>query len=268
MSQYSPRSGIARWLFVLLTFSASLCAAEEAKKVISTSSVNAGDHKITFQRVEPPKETAAPAAVMSTQAAAADANRERAEALSLSCTIYDAGVTEVRWSAGGAEYRVLSNVDFNHLRSVGGFTADGRSYTVFMGIGRAMAVTTQARGQADGALISAAPAMPPVSAAVLSELQKSSGARYAVLAAPAGAESEAYRGIDALHHYYDAHKSELIAAWQQSEAARVAHEQYEKEHPPAPKDTVIQFWPKKGSRYLGTTTGAADATTTSGKEGK
>lgn len=248
MSQYSPRSDIARWFFVFFIFSASLCGAEEAKKVISSSSVNAGDHTITFHRVEPPKETAAP--LISTQAVAANANRERAEVLSLSCTIYDAGVTEVRWSVRGAEYRMLSNVDFNHLRGVGSFTADGRSYTVFMGIGRAMSLNTQARGQAGAVQISAAAVAPPVSAGVLADLQKSGGARYAVLSTPEKAESEAFRGIDALHHYYDAHKSELIAAWQQSEATRVAHEQYEKEHPPTPKDTVIQFWPKKGSRYL------------------
>lgn len=264
MGQFSPLSGTARWFFVLFIFSASLCAAEEAKKVISSSTVNAGDHKITFQRVEPPKETAA--AVISTSAVATNSNRERAEVLSLSCTIYDAGVTEVRWSAGGTEYRVLSNVDFNHLRGVGSFTADGRSYTVFMGIGRAMSINTQARVQPGSALIAATAVAPPVTAAVLAELQKSGGARYAVLAKPENAQSEAYRGIDALHRYYDAHKSELIAAWQQSEAARVAHEQYEKEHPPTPKDTVIQFWPKRGSRYLDTTNGAADAAI-SGKEG-
>ncbi|MEQ1933518.1 MAG: hypothetical protein ABL962_06530, partial [Fimbriimonadaceae bacterium] len=91
---------------------------------------------------------------------------------------------------------------------------------------------------------------------------KEGGSRYVIISAPEKADGEAFRGIDDLHRYYDAHKDELIAEWKQNEADRIAREQWLKEHPPVPQDTVIQFWPKKGSRYL-------DAgTLSSGKEAR
>ena len=137
----------------------------------------------------------------------------------------------------------------------------------------------EATGRAVGnALPTVLPAVPnarftiapaPVSAETLKSLQMSGNAGYIILASPAQTEADAFRGIDALHRYYDAHKEELIAQWQQMEAERIAREQYEKEHPPVPKDTLIQFWPKKNSRYLkaaatATSAAATSATATTG----
>ena len=202
----------------------------------------------------------------------ANSNRLRPEVLNLSCTRYECGVTEVRWeSASGGEYRVLSSIDFNYLRNVGGFTDADRSYTVFMGVGTAMPDTmnASARGLAAAKL---SPVPPPVDAATLANVQTPGLARYVTLAAPEKREADAFRGIDALHQYYEAHKEELVTKWQQLEADRIAREQNEKEHPPQPKDTVIQFWPKKNSRYLtrssAATSAAATAELTSGKEAK
>lgn len=114
--------------------------------------------------------------------------------------------------------------------------------------------------------------MPPVDAGTLAKLQQGERSNYLGLDSSGNSDGDAFRGIDALHRYYDAHKSELIAQWQQLEAERIAREQFEKENPPRPKDTVIQFWPKKNSRYLNAVAGSADTSgatgTVSGKEAK
>lgn len=249
-------------VWIVLSATLPLRAAEEVKKVLSTTEINLGERSIIYQRVEPPKETVpvevGQPTVIPTRTAAemaamiAQAQRLVRVTLSLSCTVYETGVTEVRWSHEGAEYRVLSSVDFNQVRSVTDFEADGRRYSAFLGIGNAMSASTLARLQASGAkfpasMLRPAPALP---ADVLSDIAKNGGSRYVVISAPTKPDAAAYEGIDALHRYFDAHKAELIAAWQQSEAERIAHEQWLKDHPPVPQDTVIQFWPKSGSRYL------------------
>ena len=276
-----------------LIFSTTLSArgADEPKTVISSVTVNVGTHHVTIQRVEPPapvasigNRSATPQAADATQTAsqqqaastasrsytapAAALNRVRNEILSLTCTRYECGVTEVRWqSASGADYRVLSSIDFNYLRNTGAFTDGDRSYTVFMGVGTAMPVTMNASSRvAAAATLSAV--MPPVDAATLANVQQAGLSRYVTLASPEKSEADAYRGIDALHRHYDTHKEELVAQWQQLESERTAREAYEKEHPPQPKDTVIQFWPKKNSRYLTPSAATTDGETTSGEEAK
>ena len=267
---------------VLCTIPHSVRCAEETRTIISSSKVSAGTHSVTIQRIEPPREITSTIARLQTNIVSAASDKvsalpfsstpTRAEVLSLSCTRYECGVTEVRWqSAAGGEYRILSSIDFNYLRNTGAFTDGERSYTVFMGVGTAMAVTMNASGRMNLAA-KQSPVAPPVDAGTLASVQQAGLSRYITLAAPAKTEANAFRGIDALHRYYDSHKAELIAQWQQLDTERIARDQYEKEHPPQPKDTVIQFWPKKNSRYLTSsataTDGATTTETTSGKEAK
>lgn len=275
------RTWICRDLMAAIVLSvivSPLHAADEAKKVLSTTTIDLGDRSVIYQRVEPPMVTVpvvVQQTVTSTRTAAetaalmAQARRVVQVTLSLSCTVHDSGVTEVRWSHEGAEYRALSSIDFNTARGVSGFEVDGKRYTVFMGVGRAMSQSTLARLQASGTKLPASMAQPApaLPASVMADIAQNGGSRYVVLSAPEQADAAAFAGMDALHTYFDAHKADIVAAWNQSEAERVAHEQWLKDHPPVPQDTVIQFWPKKGSRYLGTTASDA-AAATSGKEGQ
>ena len=281
MSQ-SPHSRIAAVLLSAgLLLALPLHAADEVKKVLSTTEIDLGTHSVVFQRVEPPKEVVAPVAapVSAVASALSGLSREeivakwirlRSVLLSLSCTVYESGVTEVRWrEESGEEVRIVSSIDFNFLRGVGEFTTEERRYSVFMAVGNAMSSETATRLRASGTAVpvSVVARAAPVAAEVLAELKKEGGSRYVIVSAPEGAGAEVFRAMDDLHRHYDAHKDELAAAWRQSEVDRTAREQWEKEHPPVPQDTVIQFWPKKGSRYLGTTTSDA-AAATSGEEAK
>ena len=251
-------------MFAVLCSASFSGATERNPTVISSSTVSVGSHAVIIQRVEPPppRETnaavtaaagihkAASSSAESLTIPPANVNRLRPEVLSLSCTRYECGVTEVRWQdSTGGEYRAFSSIDFNHLRNVGGFTDSDRSYTIFMGVGNAMPVPVNGGGSAPTATRSA-PVSPPVDVSTLANVQAPGLSRYIMVAAPEKPDVDAFRGIDALHRFFDAHKEELIAQWQQIEAERIIREQFEKEHPPQPKDTVIQFWPKKNSRYL------------------
>jgi hypothetical protein len=63
---------------------------------------------------------------------------------------------------------------------------------------------------------------------------------------------EALLGLEALHVYFDAHRARIIEEAARREAAQAAREQWLKDHPPVPKDTVINFWPIR-SRVYGNT---------------
>ena len=60
---------------------------------------------------------------------------------------------------------------------------------------------------------------------------------------------EALAPLDALHTYYDANRELLAEGYARREAERIAQEQWLKEHPQVPKDTVINFWPKRSRNY-------------------
>lgn len=55
--------------------------------------------------------------------------------------------------------------------------------------------------------------------------------------------AEVLRTIEDIHTYFDANRATLSTQHAEREAARIAHEQWLKDNPPQPKDTVIQFFP-------------------------
>ena len=64
-----------------------------------------------------------------------------------------------------------------------------------------------------------------------------------------GNYAEALKALTDLHRYYDANRDRLTREYAEAEAARIAQEQWNKEHPPIPKDTVTNFFPIR-SDYL------------------
>jgi hypothetical protein len=62
--------------------------------------------------------------------------------------------------------------------------------------------------------------------------------------------------LDALHRYFDENKARLVDEYSRRKAANEERERWLKEHPPVPKDTVINFWmeaPKSKSSGEGRT---------------
>jgi hypothetical protein len=57
--------------------------------------------------------------------------------------------------------------------------------------------------------------------------------------------------LDELHRHFDANRADLIRGFEESEARRIAHEQWLRENPPQPKDTTISFFPIQSAQGRG-----------------
>jgi hypothetical protein len=217
--------------------------------------VNLGNRSIFYNRVAPPPplppKTPAPlpeAKVLTPQEAAAVEARARKkfEALFLSATVYDRRVTELRWWFDNREYRAWSNVDFNYLAGAGEIETEDSVYWLIMGLGNDTAESVAAANERAATqgwnwhkeLPSPVRFNPARAEYFLATENK----------APEPS-AEALAAIDALHRYYDANRARLTEDYEKREAARIAQEQWLKEHPPVPKDTMINFWPKKSRTY-------------------
>lgn len=194
--------------------------------VLSRQVVQKADHKIIFERIVPPVAAFAktPSVVVAT------APQLPRKVLSLSCTVFNHEFTEVRWSdAAGAEFVIWSSIDFTPFmgRSSAGFEFNGVRYDLFLGLGDAAA---DAATEPLKVFRSLTPA-------------KSEASWYAVVKQPESLSADAYAGIEALHVYYDANKTAIIAEHAQMKVANAARVAFEKAHPPVKQDTLIRFWP-------------------------
>ncbi len=196
---------------------------------------------------EPPAPLPPPTAeqIAAAKAAAEAADRihppKKFEMLFLSTTVYDRSVTEIRWFSEKRESRVFSNIDFNYVAGLSWFETADTDYMLLMGIGNETAEDVEGFNQyarEQGWPKRFWKQVPPRNSFSLTRSE------YAVVqdeqhTAPPETELAA---LDALHVYFDAHKERLIEEYHKREAANAAREQWLKDHPPIPKDTVINYW--------------------------
>ncbi len=223
-------------------------------QVLESHRINLGNRALIFNRVVPPvlppaAPTSLPSAeqLASAEAIAAQEETEKpSQMLVLSATVYDRQVTAIRWFHEGHEYQAFSNIDFNFVAGLGAFETAEAWYSVVLGLGnqtRAEAIADNQRAISQGWPASALKTVPSLSefSSQRSEYRLVGGE----LPPPA-----AIQALDALHRYFDANKTSLITAYQQRLVEQAEREKYQREHPPVPQDTVINYWPKKSSVYL------------------
>jgi hypothetical protein len=219
------------------------------------------DHAVYYNLIAAPVASATPAALPTPAPLTARqlqwlqrVQGKKQELLFLSATVYDYRVTEVRWNAAGQEYRAYSNIDFNQLAGAGQIETDDTIYDLFMGLGNstveaveAMNKELTARGLSND-LLQQIP-----SADAFSQTRS----EYIVVQPKSDTPppAEAVAAMDAIHLYYDANRATLAAAWTKREAERIAKLNEPKPLPTPVKDTVINFWPKKNSIFMGTQAG-------------
>ena len=216
---------------------------------------------IIYQRVIPPAAAAArvpvavpvekPLALAESVAAEARAQKKSA-VLMLSATVYDRQVTELRWRSGDRDYRAWSNVDFNYLAGLGEIETADCVCLLIMGLGNEAreALAEGADPVAAGERLAAAQSLAEQWAGKgVPDLAKFPAGRSTYLLSGEAPADDSLAALDALHRYFDTHRLRLIADYTQREATRSAREQWLKEHPPVPQDTVINFWPKKSNNY-------------------
>ena len=214
--------------------------------MIESVEVKLPNRSIIYQRVAPPNpplarpHAPAPEAkpLLPAEVAAVEVReKKKFEVLMIFATVYDHRVTELRWHAGNREYRAWSNMDFNFLAGHGEIETDDSVYLLIMGLGNDSAEAVDAPNEKRKELPPAGTFSPTRSEYLLAGDAKEPP------------PPDALAPMDALHTYYDANRESLAEEYIRREGERIAREQWLKEHPPVPKDTVINFWPKKSRNY-------------------
>ncbi len=168
--------------------------------------------------------------------------------LFLSATVYDNNVTEVRSFAGERECRFLSNIDFNLLAGLGKFETAETAYWLILGVGNETREEVEAfnkrallQGQKDG-----------FKRIPQRETFSKIRSEYVIAEEEPNAQppAEILTALDALHVFYDVNRERLAIEYAKREAARIEQEQWLKEHPPKPQDTIVNFWPGKNTVIL------------------
>jgi len=226
-------------------------------QVLEGWQINLGNRAIILNRVVPPVLAEQPAAVIAPDPqpvspevleAALRWERKKYEAIFISATVYDRAVTQLQWYQEGRVMEAFSNIDFNYFSGVNEIETDDTIYWLIMGIGdqtRADVEATNRTVEEKGLAESLLKTIPPLS-------QFSAARSEYILAEEVGQPPapETPTAIDALHVYFDAHRQELIEGYWQRELQRIAQEKWLKEHPPVPKNTIINFWPSAGTTTI------------------
>lgn len=224
-------------------------------RVLDQQVLDLGNRSIFYNRVETPvlKPQPPPAlAPVSRPPTAAELemmrkwNAKADVSLFLSATVYDRRITEVRWWRENGEYVIWTTIDFNFLRGLCQFETSDTRYSFLLGIGNETSADIAAwNAEIDKRGLPASykhqiPTLPSLLGAA------SGNSTYKVVSTPkAGNHAAVLKAFDELHRYYDANRDRLVREYEESEAARIAQEKWNKEHPPIPQDTSINFFPIK-----------------------
>ncbi len=218
-------------------------------RVHESLEVDLGNRKITFNRIEPPVLKLRQIVLDKPPAVAATpvqlTPEEQAEALRWeqmdyqtfypSATAYEGKGSEVFvWTQDGG-VRFLSSIDFRYFQPVYGFEGEGVYYSTFFMLELWTEVAVEEAKLEDPSLAIEYPNFP----------QEVDGvSQFEVISPTPGEENEkAIAAMEALHSYYDQDRTKLIKEYQDAEAARIVHEQWLKNNPPIPQDTVINYFP-------------------------
>ena len=215
-------------------------------KVLGQSVFNLGNRSAFLNIVEPPvlpvrpTPTPAPEPVLTPEQQQAELLREQKEwkSVGFEATVYDHRVTEVKWGNQG-QYRAYSNIDFGQFYSLLEVETDTTVYSLFY-------LLFDSSSEWDPDTASRLPANSAFTSGSFSYIVDTT-------CTPPPAEDLAW--LDKIHQYYNANSTQLAADYKKRVAEQEALDQWNKAHPPLPKDTVINFWPIKGSAYLPSTSG-------------
>ncbi len=219
-------------------------------QTIESRTVHLGDHSVLMNRVISPVLPEPPVRIKAEVIEGVEEEvqpQKRHQVLFLSTTVYDRKVTEIRWSEGARTFAVFSNIDFNYFTGIGSFETADTQYMLILGLGNETSGQVEAfnknaaeQGWAEEYWKQRPPFerfSPKRSEYVISESKAAS--------APS---DEQLSALDALHGYFDANKQQLMDNYAKRQALNEERARRAKEHPPVPKDTVINFWMEETKR--------------------
>lgn len=207
----------------------------KAAGVIETTVTDLGHRKIIFNRVKAKEHSSSIAAerqlakqiktISLPESDFSDVNTKETVALTISATVYEDGISELWWIHEGERYSVFTNADFTYFSGVGEFEDEGTHYSLFLVVGSqsvAMNPTDKWR-----------PLPIDFSPDVL---------EYYIV--DWGADMEAFKGIEALLHFYSENEEPMKIRYENRLKLQKARADYLKTHPPqANRDTIINFRP-------------------------
>ncbi|WP_009958656.1 hypothetical protein [Verrucomicrobium spinosum] len=207
--------------------------------------------KVTLQRIAPPllptTQQAEPAVAAPSPPEPPGPEKSH-HLLVFSVTVYDGTISVLDWIVEGRKYRAQVNADMADLAGVGVFETTDAAYSILFGLGKS--TSEELTIQNAEALSSGASPSELVQLPALDTFPAGYTSYQLSGPAPSPAHLDAdCQGLEDLLAYYDTNKLALQQARQQRETEQAAREQWLKDHPPAPKDTVIQIWPIKSSRH-------------------
>jgi hypothetical protein len=236
--------------------SAAIVAAEPVRSTTAASRVSAawqadfGDEVIIYRRV-PPRALPALRKLESAPLNAQEAAAVRAKALKLqtllflSCTVYDRRVTEMRWEHEGRRYRAWSNIDGNYLRGLAEFETADTVYSLMLGIGEASDPGSDRNARSEFSSASGLNRIPLSSEFV-------GRCSYILADGAEDASPAALAGLNALHAYFDSHRTELIEAYETRLAAEAERQRKLALEPrDARKTIVIDYWRREDAVAAG-----------------
>lgn len=250
-------------------------------QIIEQTEVDFGDRSVIYNRVAPPvlrervraplppAPTAEELAAMETEEPVAE---QDFQVIFITAVVYDGIITELRWTENQREHRAFSNIDFHYLAGVE-FQSGGTAYYLGVAVDDATRAsvaewnheveklgwpremkTNLTRSNDFPAGYSSYIAVPDESRALALAwnryLTKTGAPPDEFLpvpdSPPAGADESPV--MDAIHAWFDSNKSQLIPGYAARKAAAAERERWLQEHPPVPRDTVINYFPIRSSQ--------------------
>jgi len=212
--------------------------------------------KTIFRRVAPPpesfasREKAEPVRREWSEEEIAEFLRRESEGkpqlnISLSATVFDEEVTEIRLWHEGESYNALSNVPFSYLQVIGSFEDETAQWSFYGMVDRVDAEEEALFAERVKAFGGEYTPRPRPDKNLFSSME---GPEYLVIAERGQVvPEEVLIRLDAIHRYYLANEKVLAIQYQRREALAEAHRKWRDENPEEPKDTIINFWPIKSN---------------------
>lgn len=161
----------------------------------------------------------------------ADLKWDRQHTLHLGATVYDHKTSQVHWTdpETGKTHQAWCGFDVSLLAGLGGFVHKGESYQFFL---MHSCVDTGSLSNASAQDLE----IPPISAGQILVSRES----------PAAATTP----LQIIQEVIAAEKERLVVYQSARENYQRAYAEWQKAHPPVPRDETVIFRPHRGSRYL------------------
>ena len=225
-------------------------------KVLNSLKLNAGDHFVTANRVAPPAfPSPTPSAHPSPTPFLTPGQLQALQArdkkpykwIMLEATVYDGQTTEVRFYENGRQaIRVFSDINFDYLTGIPAVETTDTVYEYWIMV---LDNTSSAMNEDPASLALVMQARQKLPNLIASPNSRSS---YFISESTASTSvtNGAIAALNALHSYYDANHATLIPNYQKRMTDYTTQQQYLKDHPPVPQNTVINYWPIRSEVYL------------------